>query len=239
MVAFIVVTSALLIAAVAWAVSPLTQGVLKGSAAAALIIAVAIALYWRYGTPEGLFSPPPATEQGDESIDHAALTQMIAGLQAKLEQSPRVLDDWLMLGRSYTVIGRFNEALRTYQRAHAVLGDQPDLLADWAEVELHARDNVFNSAITQRIEQALASRPLHAKSLWLGGFAALQSGNKALALERWQRLLAIQPAGSDTAHLITQLIAEISTAPNPLNTSAAESGANTVKPLKEKEDAVK
>ena len=215
MIVFIAIASVLLASAIGWAVWPLLQRVVTVTLATGFIMVTATVLYWYSGNPEGIFLSPEATASTPTPLvaDQEAIMQMIAGLKARLDQSSGDVNEWLMLGRSYAVIGRFDEALNTYQHAHTVLGDLPDLLADWAEVELHTQNNVFSLTIIQRLEQVLAKNPDHGKALWLGGFAALQGGNKALALSRWQRLLVTQPPDSDSSLLITQLINELNDDP--------------------------
>lgn len=54
---------------------------------------------------------------------------MVAGLAARLEERPNDPDGWVMLVRSYVVMGRPEEAGRAAERARFVFTDRPDVLA--------------------------------------------------------------------------------------------------------------
>ena len=54
---------------------------------------------------------------------------MVAGLSAKLEEHPNNPDGWVMLVRSYNVMGRVDKAREAKARATALFSDQPAVLA--------------------------------------------------------------------------------------------------------------
>ena len=90
--------------------------------------------------------------------------------------------------------------------AHRLAGDRADILADYAEAEALLLGYRFQGDPARRLERALEIDPRHPKSLWLAGFAALQSARPELALERWDTLLAIVEAGSEQARMLAALI---------------------------------
>ena len=107
------------------------------------------------------------------------------------------------------ILERYDAALAGFRRAHALLGDEPALLADWAEAEAAVDGNRFTAAALGRLERALALDPDHEKALWLGGFAAAQDGRADIAIARWERLLAIQPPDSREASIVSELLARV------------------------------
>jgi cytochrome c-type biogenesis protein CcmH len=58
----------------------------------------------------------------------------------------------------------------------------------------------------ERLETALRLDPDYPRALWLGAFAAMQRGQTALAVSRWQSLLDNQPADSEAATILRDLI---------------------------------
>ena len=54
---------------------------------------------------------------------------MVAGLSAKLEENPNNPDGWVMLVRSYNVMGHVDKAREAKARATALFSDQPAVLA--------------------------------------------------------------------------------------------------------------
>ena len=134
---------------------------------------------------------------------------MVDSLAAKLAADPADAEGWLLLARSRVVQERFDEAVTAYGRAHALLGDSPSLLADWAEAEAALAGNRFPARALGRLDRALEIDPGHEKALWLGGFAAIQHGRTDVARARWERLLARQAPESREASIVSELLARM------------------------------
>ena len=180
----------------------------------AVTIAVAVpvcglTIYLWLGSPHALDSrsPPPATVADTEPTP--SVEAMIASLAARLADNPADGDGWLLLGRSQVVLERFDAAIRAFERAHALLGDEPTLLVDWAEAEAGMAGSRFPANALRRLDRALELDPDHEKALWLGGFAAAQNGRTDIAIARWERLLALQAAGSREESIVTELLAQL------------------------------
>ena len=180
-----------------------------------------LAFYLWLGSPHGLDSraPPRATVAGTEPTPPRetvagteptpSVEDMVASLAARLVDNPADGDGWLLLGRSHVVLERFDAAIRAFERAHALLGDEPTLLVDWAEAEAGMAGNRFPANALGRLDRALVIDPDHEKALWLGGFSAAQNGRTDIAIARWERLLALQPAGSREQTIVTELLAQL------------------------------
>ena len=157
---------------------------------------------------------------------------MVASLAAKLAADPADADGWLLLARSQVVLERFDAALVGFERAHALLGDEPSLLADWAEAEAGVAGNRFPTSALGRLDRAIELDPDHEKALWLGGFAAVQNGRTDIAIARWERLLARQPPGSREESVVTELLAQIrdTGATTPAARSEASESTEEIEP---------
>lgn len=180
----------------------------------AVAVAVAVpvcslAFYLWLGSPHGLDPRSPPRETVADTGPQPSVEAMVASLAAKLADDPADGDGWLLLARSQVVLERFDAALVGFERAHALLGDEPSLLADWAEAETGLADNRFPASAIGRLDRALELDPDHEKALWLGGFAAARSGRTDVAIARWERLLARQPPGSREESVVTELLARI------------------------------
>lgn len=170
----------------------------------ALVIALALpvlgfALYFHLGAWHSLVEAP-AEGFPEES------KALLASLEAAVRANPRDAEGWLRLGRAAVALERYHHGLQALAEAHQLAGDRADILADYAEAEALLSGYRFQGNPTRRLERALEIDPRHAKSLWLAGFAAVQSARPELALERWDTLLAIVEAGSEQARVLEALI---------------------------------
>ena len=114
---------------------------------------------------------------------------MLVQLAQRLEREPDNLEGWVLLGRSYSALGRFPEASAALRRAVDLKGDDPDLLADYADALAMANGQSLEGEPTRAIEKALAINPDHRKALALAGTAAYERGDFPGAVKRWERLL--------------------------------------------------
>ena len=179
-------------------------------AVAVSVPAASLALYLWLGSPHGVESrAPPPRDMAAATEDVPSVEAMVASLADRLANDPDDAEGWLLLARSQVILERHDAALAGFRRAHALLGDEPALLADWAEAEAAADGNRFTAAALGRLERALELDPDHEKALWLGGFAAAQDGRVDIAVARWERLLANQPPDSREASIVSELLARI------------------------------
>ena len=176
---------------------------------AVVVPVCALAIYLWLGSPHALDSrsSPPATVADTEPTP--SVEAMIASLAARLADNPADGDGWLLLGRSQVVLERFDAAIRAFERAYALLGDEPTLLVDWAEAEAGMAGSRFPANALRRLDRALELDPDHEKALWLGGFAMAQNGRTDIAIARWERLRALQAAGSREESIVTEMLAQL------------------------------
>ena len=178
-------------------------------AVAVAVPAASLALYLWLGSPHGVESRTPPRDTAAATEDVPSVEAMVASLADRLANDPDDAQGWLLLARSQAILERHDAALAGFRRAHALLGDEPDLLADWAEAEAAVEGSRFTAAALGRLERALELDPDHEKALWLGGFAAAQDGRTDIAVARWERLLANQPPDSREAAIVSELLARI------------------------------
>ena len=160
------------------------------------------ALYFEIG---GSTTPDEANQSDDHNI-----TAMVERLENRLDDNPADGEGWLMLGRSYSVMNRPNDAVDALTNAHLILGDTPEVLLEYAQALASARDQPsFSGRPAEMINQALEQAPNNPQALWLSGLAAAESGEYATAKTRWEQLLALQPPNSEDARIIRQNLEDI------------------------------
>ncbi|HYX64889.1 MAG TPA: hypothetical protein VE935_11795, partial [Burkholderiales bacterium] len=115
---------------------------------------------------------------------------------------------WKLLGRSYTVMGRFPEAVEAYAKAAERTPRDAQLLADFADALAMARGQTLQGEPEKLVERALEIDPKNLKALALYGTAAYERKDYAKAAQIWSRMLPLVPEGSEDAQAIAQNVEE-------------------------------
>lgn len=179
-------------------------------AAIALGLAVpicAIAVYLAVGNPRAL-SPEGETGAGPHGMTAQQFETMVGRLAARMKENPDDTEGWMMLGRSYAVMGRFPESSEAYAKAAARAPKDAQLLADYADSLAMAQGRTLEGEPEKILKRALAADPNNVKALVLAGTAAFDRGDKAGAVRLWERALAVVPAESQMAERLRAGIAE-------------------------------
>ena len=168
----------------------------------------AILLYLAVGTPNALL-PRPAGGGGE---GHGITQQQIEGmadrLAARLAENPEDATGWAMLGRTYSVLNRYPEAVSAY--ANAVKRSPPDaqLLADYADALAMTQGRRLQGEPERIIAQALKVDPRNVKALALAGTVAFEKKDFKGAIVQWRKILEVVPPDSDMADSIRDSIAD-------------------------------
>ncbi len=151
---------------------------------------------------------PVPTDKAAQSKIPPNLEEMVQKLVKRLEEKPDDAKGWYMLGRSYSVLNRYPEAIAAYTKALALSGNEnPQLFVDFAETLGMSANGDLAGKPSELLKTALALNPELPKALWLAGLAAAQSKDYAMAVEYWQRLLAQIPENEteDRQSLLEQI----------------------------------
>lgn len=155
----------------------------------------AVALYFVLGTPAAL---DPAAQRGVEPTA-ADVEKMVAALAAKLEQNPDNPEGWVMLGRSYKVLGRFPEAAKAFERAGAAMDSSPELILEQADLSAELNNGRVEGKSRDLLMQLLQDQPDNPQALVLAGFDAFSRQRYGDAVTHWEKLLAMVPPDSQDA----------------------------------------
>ena len=173
-----------------------------------LPIAAMMGYLW-LGKPQALDQQAvaqPQEEQATQEIDG-----MLKGLAERLKANPDDHKGWIMLARSYKVLGRFADAAEAFSHGGPVLENDPSLLSDYAEVRVRASRGKFDSKTDELLKQALKLNPDEAQALFLAGVAAEERQDFASAITHWQRLLPQLEPGSEEVRSLKASITELQT----------------------------
>lgn len=147
-----------------------------------------------------------APEQAKPKIDARQIEEMVAKLAARMEQNPDDAKGWVMLARSYKVMGRYEEAVRAYDKGREVVEKDAQLLSDHAEALALSTGGSLKGRPTELINRALKIEPDDPTALVLAGTAAYEREDFAAAVRHWERLLKQLPADSEDAQSLSDSI---------------------------------
>jgi cytochrome c-type biogenesis protein CcmH len=180
------------------------------AAALALGLAVPIctlAVYMAVGNPRALL--PQSAEGGNQhGLSAQQFEALVSRLAARLKDNPEDAEGWMMLGRSYAVLGRFGEASEAYAKAAARMPRDAQLLADYADALAMAQGRTLQGEPEKIILRALAIDPDNLKALLLAGTAAFNRNDHPAAIRHWERALKVLPGESDMVQRVQASIAE-------------------------------
>ncbi|MFO1318610.1 MAG: c-type cytochrome biogenesis protein CcmI [Burkholderiales bacterium] len=187
--------------------------------AAMVLPVVAAGLYLWLGEPGAIEAPRPAktalpsqhpdVAQGAAGgADQHSVDDMTSRLEQRLAEKPDDAEGWTLLGRTYMYSKRAADAVKAFERARKLKGDDPKLMADAAEAMAVAGGNRIDGESARLVRAALEREPANPKALWLAGAEQLQKGNGPGAAVHWRKLLGQLLPGSPEAQALEGYIAQ-------------------------------
>jgi cytochrome c-type biogenesis protein CcmH len=168
----------------------------------------ALAIYFVVGTPAALVPGNMAAKSSPHVPDMKELEVAVERLAARLKENPDNTEGWIMLARSYRLFGRFEDSARAYAQAAARQPRDAQLLADYADMLAMAQGRNLQGEPEKLAARALEIDPRNLKALALAGSAAFDRKDYARAVELWERMLPLVPAGSEDARSVQASIKE-------------------------------
>lgn len=209
---------------------------------------LAVSLYLWLGNTKALL-PQPAMEQmpmGATADDggHANISSVLENLTARLREQPDDVEGWLMLGRTYAMMQRFNEAKDAYEKVLALSPDNSEFITDYADIVAMTNNGSLLGQPLELINKALRLDPGNPKALALAGTAEFEQKKYKEAAAYWEKLLALIPASeTDLVNSISASIAEAKSLASGKGSLVARaqqqsSGGQTPPPAENKPESV-
>ena len=164
----------------------------------------AVLLYAQIGNPGAMVQH---AEQPQEFTPQQ-IDQMVAQLAERMQKNPDDPRGWAILGRSYYVMQRYQEAADAYAQLLKRIPPDADVLADYADALAMAQGRSLAGKPLDALRQALELDPDHWKSLALVGTEAFERKDYRAALRHWERLLALAPPNSEVGQQIAASVAQ-------------------------------
>lgn len=175
----------------------------------ALIILILLPLmglggYGLLGSPQAL---DPANRQPAPKVTADQIEGMVAKLAARLKENPDDPKGWLMLARSYKMLGRYPESAEAFDKAMPLVEKDGTLLGEYAEILAITSDG-FTGKPTELINKALKLTPEDPQILLLAGAAAGERGDFKAAVAYWEKVAPQLEPGSEEAEALAAALAQ-------------------------------
>jgi len=189
---FVMAGLVLAVLTLAYVLRPLwrTRRVAGIAVIAGLTLATAMT-YLAIGTPAALDN---AQREMPRTLEDA-----ITKLESELQRDPNQIEGWRLLGRAYIAQGDSAKAADALSHALKLSPDDPDLLAETAEMRaLATPERRFDAEGVAMLRHAIELQPMHQRSRWFLGIAQRQASQPAEAARTWEPLLTVVDAAAAT-----------------------------------------
>ncbi len=151
--------------------------------------------------------PPMAAGAGPEQSHD--LDSMVARLAERMRQTPDDPQGWMRLGRSYSIVGRFDAAIEAYRRALLLGVDDPALDGNYGLALVMQAQGLVTPEALAAFESVLEVEPGDARARFYVGMSKFQGGDARAALVDWIELEKGSPAGASWLPALREQIAEL------------------------------
>ncbi len=138
-------------------------------------------------------SAPADGQAAVNPMDPSQFAGLVEKLRKRLENEPDNAEGWAMLARSYSMLGKNDDALATYVKASALAPNDAALLADYADALAVKNNRQLAGEPAKLVERALKLDPAQPKALSLAGTIAFDRKDYAGAVALWEKILVVAP----------------------------------------------
>ena len=172
-----------------------------------LVPVLSAPLYFHLGKPELLASQE---DRNPANMDQDSMLTAINSLVTRLKNEPDNVDGWKLLGRSYYSLNRIDDAMRAYEKAMKLTGQQDaGVLVDYAEILMNTNEGNPRGFPEQLISKAISISPNHEKALWLSGIVRYHYSDYEETLKYWRKLLSMQEKGGEQEAFLNENIRKV------------------------------
>jgi cytochrome c-type biogenesis protein CcmH len=170
-----------------------------------LVAVISVIIYYQLGGAADV-----KIAQQLRSVDENTTAEQMAGLidtiASRSEQRPENIHYMALLGRYYMGQEDYAGAARAYGELANKLPEDAQTLAYAAQAQYLAAGRQLDDRSRLLAEQALAVNPHQRTALGLLGMTSYEQGEYRAAIDYWERLVAVEPPGSETARMINGII---------------------------------
>lgn len=191
-----------------------------------VVLAGALGLYLNQGSSQ-ILQQMAVKQAFAQELVAASSEQRFVLLEANARKNPEDADSWYALANMYFQQQHFEQSIAAYERLLSLVGEQPGLLAEYAQVLFFIKGNRVTVEVKELAERILRVQPGNVSALGLLGIDAFENKRYAQAIAAWQTALDISPDAQGTQALrqgivrAQQLLADLPQDAQPLVTQPA------------------
>lgn len=188
-------------------------GRLLGYALGVLLPIAAFGIYFWLGNPTALMAMAEAQasakmDAGSEHVQGHDMAKLLKQVEAKVKANPEDGKGWLMLGRTYAALDRWQEASDAFQQAMKLMPKDASVRSGYAEALAIRNNRDLSGEPMKLVHEALALDPSDTKALELAGIAAFQNKDYKPAIayltKLYQQLSPDDPYAKDIRSAIQE-----------------------------------
>jgi cytochrome c-type biogenesis protein CcmH len=207
------------------------------AAAGIVIPLIAVALYGALGSPELPGQPIAArTPNSEEALERSPIGQLLARVEAHLEENPNDGRGWEVVAPVYMKLERYDDAAKARRQAIVLLGETAARDVDLGEAITAAANGVISDEAKVAFDRAIKLDAENYKAQFYLGLAAEQDGNKAEASRIWRALIAKAPAGAPWLVVVQQSLERVDAPAAAAIAAAGKAAAPKAEPGPRPED---
>ncbi|WP_339722914.1 c-type cytochrome biogenesis protein CcmI [uncultured Paraglaciecola sp.] len=166
--------------------------------------------------------------KGDESLNLQDLQTFALGLRTKLLDTPEDATGWMLLGRVSGAINRIDSAIQAFEKSLKYDPNNTGTLSSYAQALLMTGQEQQVLQAKKVLLHILTLEPDNTNAMGVLAIAATELGDKALALENWQNLVAFIPESDPNYMAVNQRIMQLQAELGQVSQSAQNSSKPSV-----------
>jgi cytochrome c-type biogenesis protein CcmH len=159
---------------------------------------------------QNLSNYTPASKIATISSEPLSLEDSVTKVRQHLQENPKDVEAWKMLGLSYFELNKIQESIKAYEQAYQIDPKDPRLLVEYASTMISANDDKFTGRPVELIKQALEIDPNAPDALYLAGMFAVSVQDFDLAKALWGKALIALPEQSVDRQALVSILQELS-----------------------------
>jgi cytochrome c-type biogenesis protein CcmH len=167
----------------------------------------AASLYLWLGSPD--LPGQPLAERQEAQTDQQPIMELVARVEAHIENNPDDGRGWEVIGPVYMRLGRFDEAVKARRNAVRLLGSSAIREADLGEALIGQANGIVTAEAKEAFDRALSLDPADFRARYFQGLAAEQDGRPKDAAKMWRALLASAPPEAGWSAFVRESLARV------------------------------